>query len=136
MLLISTTKTTSKGNKMSSHHDWVNQTVKLHNATKPFAPENGRCLRFAVGDKVIYTNPAGLKFRFSITGHYGPANPCSLYAQGARYLVNSNSPWLPVMESQLQPDEGPLFSHRGRLRKWKIKHATRLAAWELSPLLP
>ena len=53
---------------MSSHHDWVNQTVKLHNATKPFAPENGRCLRFAVGDKVIYTNPAGLKFRFSITG--------------------------------------------------------------------
>ena len=96
---------------MSSHHDWVNQTVKLHNATKPFAPENGRCLRFAVGDKVIYTNPAGLKFRFSITGHYGPANPCSLYAQGARSLVNSNSPWLPVMESHLQPDEGPMLSH-------------------------
>ena len=48
---------------MGSHHDWVNQTVKLHNATKPFAPENGRCLRFAVGDKVIYTNPAGLKCR-------------------------------------------------------------------------
>ena len=64
---------------MSSHHDWVNQTVKLHNATKPFAPENGRCLRFAVGDKVIYTNPAGLKFRFSITGHYGPANGSSSF---------------------------------------------------------
>ena len=40
---------------MSSHHDWVDQTVKLHNAAKPFAPENGRCLRFSVGDKVIYT---------------------------------------------------------------------------------
>ena len=61
---------------MSSHHDWVDQTVKLHNATKPFAPENGRCLRFAVGDKVIYTNPAGLKFRFSITGHYRPLRAC------------------------------------------------------------
>ncbi len=43
---------------MSSHHDWVDQTVKLHNATKPFAPENGRCL---LGGGLSWTHPVPTK---------------------------------------------------------------------------
>ena len=64
-----------------------------------------RSLRFAIGGAVIYTNEAGLQFRLSITGFYRPAGPSGLYARGARYLLNSSSPWMPVSESSLRPDD-------------------------------
>ena len=67
--------------------------------------ENGQPLRFAIGGAVIYTNEAGLQFRLSITGFYRPAGPSGLYARGARYLLNSSSPWMPVSESSLRPDD-------------------------------
>ena len=90
---------------MSSHHEWVEQIAAEHDEQKPFAPENGQPLRFAIGDRVIYTNPAGIEFRFSITGFYRPAAPCGQYARGARYLVDSTSPWFPVAEASLRPDD-------------------------------
>jgi len=89
---------------MSSHHDWIAEITAQHDAQKPFAPENGRPLRFVVGDPVIYTNPAGIEFRNRITGFYRPASPCGQYAQGARYLIDSASPWFPVPESRLRLD--------------------------------
>lgn len=87
---------------MSSHHDWVIEVSAQHDAERPFAPENRQPLRFAVGDRVIYTNPAGLEFARRITGFYRPASPCGLYARGARYLIDSYSPWFPVSESSLR----------------------------------
>lgn len=89
---------------MSSHHDWVEEVWAEHQARRPFAPENGRPLRFAVGDRVIYTNQVGAEFRRRITGFYMPTAPDSLYARGARYLVDSASFWMPVAESRLRPD--------------------------------
>jgi hypothetical protein len=91
---------------MSSHHEWAEEVTAQHDAEKPFAPENGQPLRFNVGDSVIYTTPSGIEFRYCITGFYRrPDVPCGLYARGARYLVDSNSPWMPVSESSLRPCE-------------------------------
>jgi hypothetical protein len=63
-------------------------------------------LKFNIGDAVIYTNDYGVKFHFRIVGFYKDDKPDWLYAQGYRYYVNSNSPWMPVKESSLKPDEG------------------------------
>lgn len=90
---------------MSSHHDWVREVVERHDLEKPFPPENGTPLQFKAGDRVIYTNPAGLEFRRRITGFYQPVGPCALYARGARYLIDSDSPWFPVKEASLRLDE-------------------------------
>ncbi|HGW4115855.1 TPA: hypothetical protein ACNH4I_002817 [Serratia marcescens] len=90
---------------MSSHHDWIIEITAQHDALKPFAPENGQPLRFAIDDTVIYTNEAGLRFRLRIAGFYRPTEPSGLYALGARYLLNSSSPWMPVSESSLRPDD-------------------------------
>lgn len=91
---------------MSSHHDWAERIHAEHGATKPFAPENGDSLRFAIGDSVLYTNAAKIEFRRRITGFYRPSGPCSLYAQGARYFIDSCSPWMPVKELELRMDGG------------------------------
>ena len=90
---------------MSSHHDYIIEITAQHDALKPFAPENGQALRFAIGDAVIYTNEFGVWFRRRITGFYRPNGPCGSYARGARYLLNSTSPWVPVAESSLRPDD-------------------------------
>jgi len=90
---------------MASHHDWIVDIAVQHDALKPFAPENGQPLCFAIGDAVVYTNEVGLQFRRRVTGFYRPAGLCGLYALGARYLLNSSSPWMPVSESSLRPDE-------------------------------
>ena len=42
--------------KSMSHHEAVDELVKRHDATTPFAPENGESLKFNVGDKVTYVN--------------------------------------------------------------------------------
>ncbi|WP_459203489.1 hypothetical protein ACQVRV_00090 (plasmid) [Ralstonia pseudosolanacearum] len=101
---------------MSNHHDWVEEVTAQHDAQKPFAPENGQPLRFGVGDCVIYTNPAGIEFQRRVTGFYRPASPCGLYARGARYLVDSDSPWMPVSEASLRSDEDST--------SWKIRRPT------------
>jgi hypothetical protein len=89
---------------MSSHHEWVEQGIAHHDALKPFAPENGRPLAFKVGDSVIYTNPAGCEFKQRISGLYRPDQTTAQYALGARYLIDSDSPWVPVAESSLRHD--------------------------------
>ncbi|WP_374607471.1 hypothetical protein [Diaphorobacter nitroreducens] len=90
---------------MSSHHDYIIEITAQHDALKPFAPENGQPLRFAIGDAVIYTNEFGAQFQRCVTGFYRPAGLSGLYARGARYLLDSLSPWMPVAESGLCPDE-------------------------------
>ncbi|MBO0501830.1 hypothetical protein KXR69_26435 [Ralstonia holmesii] len=91
---------------MSSHWEWAEQVTAQHDAEKPFAPENGQPLRFKVGDPVIYTNPAGLEFALRVTGFYErPASPDGMYAKGARYLLDWECPWFPVVESCLRLDE-------------------------------
>ena len=90
---------------MSSHHDYIIEIIAQHDALKPFAPENGQPLRFAMGDAVIYTNEFGAQFRRHVTGFYQPAGLSGLYARGARYLLDSTSPWMPVAESSLRSDE-------------------------------
>lgn len=90
---------------MSSHHDWVNEVIESHDLEKPFAPENGSPLKFKSGDPVIYTNSAGVVFHRRVTGFYRPNGPCSLYATGYRYLLNNDSPWMPVCESSLCLDK-------------------------------
>lgn len=89
---------------MSSHAEWVAEVAAEHDALKPFAPENGKPLRFQIGDAVIFTNDAGLEFRCRVSGLYRPAEPSGLYAQGARYLVDSSAPWMPVSEASLRSD--------------------------------
>ena len=90
---------------MSSHHDYIIEITAEHDALKPFAPENGHFFFNDTATTEIYTNEAGLQFRLSITGFYRPAGPSGLYARGARYLLNSSSPWMPVSESSLRPDD-------------------------------
>lgn len=89
---------------MSSHWAWAERVTAEHDEKKPFAPENGQPLRFAIGDEVIFTNDNGVEFEMKITGFMTqPEEPCGLYATGSRYYVNSCSPWFPVKESSLRP---------------------------------
>jgi len=90
---------------MSSHHDYILEITAQHDAIKPFAPENGQPLRFEIGDAVIYTNEYGAQFRCNVTGFYQPTGLSGLYARGSRYLMDSSSPWMPVSESSLRPDD-------------------------------
>ena len=90
---------------MSSHHDYILEITAEHDAFKPFPPENGQPLRFALGDAVIYTNEFGAQFRCRVTGFYRPSGLSGLYARGARYLLDSSSPWMPVSEASLRHDD-------------------------------
>lgn len=90
---------------MSSHHDHIIEITAQHDVLKPFAPESGQPLRFKIGDAVIYTNECGVQFRRRVTGLYRPSRLCGHYARGARYLLNSTSPWVPIAESSLRPDD-------------------------------
>ena len=86
---------------MSSHWDYVDEVCKAHDENKPFAPENGTALKFSIGDNVTFTNDYGCRFNYVITGFYKPSGECSLYATGHRYLVDSDSPWFPIKETEL-----------------------------------
>ena len=90
---------------MSRHHDYIIENTAQHDALNPFAPENGQPLRFKIGDAVIYTHEFGAQFRRRVTGFYQPTGLSGLYARGARYLLDSSSPWMPVSESSLRPDD-------------------------------
>lgn len=100
---------------MSSHWEWAKRVTAEHDENKPFAPENGQPLRFAIGDEVIFTNDNGVEFEMMITGFMTrPEEPCGQYATGSRYYVNSCSPWFSVRESSLRPKKAthnlaPLF---------------------------
>jgi len=72
----------------------------IHDAAKPFAPENGQMLKFAPGDKVKYTNPAGVKFYFKVTGYHIERD--FFYANGSRYFLDWDCPWFPVTEDCLE----------------------------------
>jgi hypothetical protein len=54
---------------------------------------------------VIFTNEFGAQFRRRVTGFYRPTGLSGMYARGARYLLDSSSPWIPVAESSLRPDD-------------------------------
>lgn len=88
---------------MASHHDWVDEVVARHNATHPFAPENGQALKFKIGDPVVYTNEYEVEFEQTVVGYCTIEQYDSLYALGARYFLDSSSPWMPVAESTLRP---------------------------------
>lgn len=107
---------------MSSHWEWAKRVIAEHDLTKPFAPENGEPLKFKAGDPVIFTNDYGVSFRLRITGFYTPEEPCTLYASGRRYMVDSSSPWFPVKESSLQLDEDDRADLKGSAGKhdWAI----------------
>lgn len=86
---------------MSSHWAWAERVIAKHNAEKPFAPENGQALKFAVGDKVTYTNSYGVTFVLTVTGFYRPDPIDTLYATGCRYTLDWSCPWMPVPEHRL-----------------------------------
>ena len=85
-----------------SHSEWSDGIIAAHDIENPFAPENSQPLKFQIGDKVIFKNDYGVEFPYLITGFYKPKKPCSLYAVGYRYLVNSDSPWFPIKEIELR----------------------------------
>lgn len=88
---------------MSSHWEWVDKVMAEHDSAKPFAPENGKPLKFAVGDEVIFKNNYGIEFALTVTGIFErPEKPCGLYANGARYYLNKASHWFPVTETSLR----------------------------------
>ncbi len=87
---------------MASHQQWQEEQIKLHDITKPFAPENGTALQFKVGDAIVYTNDQGASFNNRVIGLYQPKEPCSLYASGYRYLLDTDCHWMPVKEANLQ----------------------------------
>lgn len=89
-----------------SHHDMMKLTIEEHDRERKFAPENGQPLKFKVGDKVTFVNDFG--FRRSgktITRIMKREEDESLYCQGYRYYIDSDSPWFPVKESSLISSE-------------------------------
>lgn len=90
--------------KGMSHHEAIKELIKLHDATTPFAPENGESLKFNVGDKVTYVNDYGCEFHgHTVTGIMNRADNEGLYCAGNRYYIDSDCPWMPVKESNLRP---------------------------------
>ena len=87
---------------MSSHWKWCDEVIASHNTEKPFAPENGETLKFHIGDDVVFTNPYGVEFDTRIIGLYQSSPITVQYALGARYLIDTSSPWYPVPETALR----------------------------------
>jgi hypothetical protein len=86
---------------MSSHWDHIGRLIVEHDELKPYALENGKPLRHAIGETVSYTNDYGVSFCYQITGFFEPTTDAGLYAAGYRYLVNSDSHWMPITETSL-----------------------------------
>ena len=86
------------------HHEAMKELIALHDATTPFAPENGEPLKFNIGDKVTYVNDFGCIFEgYTIIGIMNRDDYESLNCSGRRYYIDSDSPWMPVKESNLRP---------------------------------
>ena len=86
---------------MSSHWAWSDRAIMEHDEKKPFAPENGKPLKFKKGDEVVFRNDNGILFDFTVTGHYRPDTIDCMYATGYRYLLDWDCPWMPVREESL-----------------------------------
>lgn len=85
-----------------SHHEMMKLTIEKHDSERPFAPENGQPLKFKAGDIVTFINDFG--FRRSgktVTRIMKREEDESLYCIGYRYYIDSDSPWMPVKETQL-----------------------------------
>ncbi len=93
---------------MTSHHDWAENIIAGHDAIRPFAPENGKPLKFKIGDRVIHTNDYGVSFHHRIAGLYRPDAANSLYASGHRYMLDRDCHWMPVKEAALAFDTDPI----------------------------
>jgi hypothetical protein len=113
---------------MSTHWKWAERVAAQHDREKPFAPENGRPLKFKPCDRVVYTNPQGVSFSLRVIGFYErSAEPDGMYASGARYLLDWECPWYPVAESCLRFPEpavkpvAPSFVLTPR----KVEHPTK-----------
>jgi hypothetical protein len=92
---------------MSSHWTWAEKKIREHDEQKPFAPENGQPLKFKAGDHVVFTNDAGIRYRLKVVGLYQPAEPCTSYASGGRYLLDWGCWWFPAKEASLEFDYLP-----------------------------
>ena len=89
--------------KIIDHHAAMKELIALHDATTPFAPENGESLKFNVGDKVTFINDYGCIFEGRIiTKIMERTDDESLYCSGRRYYIDSDCPWMPVKESNLR----------------------------------
>ena len=87
-----------------SHHEAIARLIKEHDEIKPFPPENGKELKFKVGDKVTYINDYGCIFEgMTITKVMERADNEGLYCSGRRYYIDSDCPWMPVKEVNLLP---------------------------------
>ena len=62
--------------------------------------------KFAVGDAVTYKNEYGVRFAKTVTGHFRRSGDGVLYAMGYRYLLDSDSWWMPVREEDLSARQG------------------------------
>lgn len=90
---------------MSSTWEWAEMVSSEHDEEKPFAPENGQPLKFKVGDRVIYTNDNGVKFKVRVSALYERKRfDDAMYTTGHRYLLEWGCPWFPVAESSLEHD--------------------------------
>lgn len=99
---------------MSSHWGWAERMVQQHKLNKPFAPENGKPLRFQPGDLVIYTNYYGVEFEQTVIGLYAPGAMDDLnYALGARYVMDWIPRWYPTSEAFLTPLGRCTYTHVG-----------------------
>lgn len=86
------------------HHEAMREIITSHDATNPFAPENGEPLKFKAGDKVTYVNDYGCVFEGkTITRIMERTDDESLYCLGYRYYIDTDCPWMPVKESNLLP---------------------------------
>lgn len=84
------------------HHEAMARLIKEHDKIKPFPPENGKELKFKVGDKVTYINDYGCIFEgMTITKVMSRADNEGLYCSGRRYYIDSDCPWMPVEEANL-----------------------------------
>ena len=113
-------KTYSRGYKedvtvrKSSHWEWAERKVQEHKDNKPFAPENGKPLRFRAGDRVLYTNLYGVEFELKVIRLYAPGDMDDLnYALGARYVLDGIPRWFPTSEEFLTPLGRCTYTHVG-----------------------
>ena len=102
-----------------SYHTAMEELIEEAERTRPYAPENGKPLRFKVGDAVQYYSDGGtlvLPMVYRISALMTKAENPGWYAMGYRYWLDSAKPtWMPVAELNLRPYRGPRGA--ARLRK-------------------
>lgn len=84
--------------------EYAARVMQKHDEQKLFAPENGKPLKFKIGDIVTYTNDYGIRFHgLRVTGIYEcPSEPCSHYGRGGRYFLNDGTRFSPKAEDSIE----------------------------------